>query len=249
MKNINLEILAFQVTRKCNQKCLHCCKGQMQNVDMSKEIVNKVLDNSECQIKEMTHLVITGGEPTLVPNIFEYIINKIIEKNINITKHVNIFTNGILYDEKIINSIHKLINYLHNKKECENTSINFKISNDQFHKSIPKTVLEKYEKVDFVSKEWLKPYELSQNEIQNDGNAKINNIDGKLDTSLVPSINYIIENSNNIQVKNGIYISANGNICSEKNGCASFEIEDKNNYGNLLNESFLTIIRKFQNNK
>ncbi|MCI8330484.1 MAG: hypothetical protein HFE04_00110, partial [Bacilli bacterium] len=54
------------------------------------------------------------------------------------------------------------------------------------------------EKVDFVSKEWLKPYELSQNEIQNDGNAKINNIDEKLDTSLVPSINYIIENSNNI---------------------------------------------------
>ncbi|MCI8330485.1 MAG: hypothetical protein HFE04_00115 [Bacilli bacterium] len=50
-------------------------------------------------------------------------------------------------------------------------------------------------------------------------------------------------------MKNGIYISANGNICSEKNGCASFEIEDKNNYGNLLNESFLTIIRKFQNNK
>ncbi len=46
MKNINLEILAFQVTRKCNQECLHCCKGQMQNVDMSKEIVNKVLDNS-----------------------------------------------------------------------------------------------------------------------------------------------------------------------------------------------------------
>lgn len=181
-------------------------------------------------------------EPTLVPSIFEYIINKIIEKNINITKHVNIFTNGILYDEKIIQSIYKLINYLHNKKECENTSINFKISNDQFHKSIPKFVLEKYKKIDFVSKEWFMPYNLSQN----DGNAKTNNLDGKLDTTSVPSINYISESSNCIQVKNGIYISANGNVCSEKNGCATFEIEDRNNYGNLLNESFLTIIKKFQ---
>lgn len=72
MKNIKLEILAFQVTRKCNQNCLHCCKGQMQNADMSKEIVNKVLDNSECQIKEMTHLVITGGgQIELIPKIYK----------------------------------------------------------------------------------------------------------------------------------------------------------------------------------
>ena len=246
MINIKLGVMTFQVTRRCNQICDHCCKGPMQNIDMTKEIIDKLFNNSEYQITEMTHFIITGGEPTLVPDVIEYLIDKIINKNILITKHVNIFTNGLIYSEQFIDAIHKLINYLRSKKECENVSINFKISNDQFHKNILDEVLEKYKKVDFVSEEWLKPFILQKNQIQNDGNAKKNNLEGSLDTSYVPSANYILKEQNTIQVRNGITISANGNICSEKNACATFETEDESPYGNILKDSFLNIVEQFQ---
>lgn len=246
MINIKMGIMTFQVTRRCNQICDHCCKGKMQNIDMTKEIIDQLFESNEYQITEMTHFIITGGEPTLVPDVIEYLIEKILSKNILITKNVNIFTNGLIYSEKFINSIHKLINYLKSKKECENVSINFKISNDQFHKEISEEVLEKYKKVDFVSEEWLKPFTLQKNQIQNDGNAKENNLEGTLDTSYVPSVNYILKEENTIKIRNGIVISANGNVCNEKNGCATFEMEDEFAYGNLLEESFLDIISKFQ---
>ncbi len=73
----------------------------------------------------------------------------------------------------------------------------------------------------------------------------------KLDTSYVPSNNYIFKEDNNIYIKNGICISANGNICNEKSGCSTFEEEDNSAYGNILNQSFLDIITKFPplNNK
>lgn len=249
MIQIKMGMMAFQVTRRCNQFCNHCCKGEMQNIDMSKEIVDKFFNNYEHQIIEMTHFVITGGEPTLVPDIVEYLIDKIIENDVSITQNVNIFTNGLIYNEKIIESINKLIKYLKSKENCKDVSINFKISNDQFHKDIPNDVLEKYGKVDFISKEWLKPFVLDKNQIQNDGNAKQNNLGGKLDISYVPSTNYIFREHNTIYIKNGIYVSANGNICSEKNGCETFEDEDKLAYGNILTQSFLEIITKFPNLK
>lgn len=240
-----MELMAFQVTRRCNQVCNHCCKGKMQTIDMTKEIIDELFDSDQFRITEMTHLVITGGEPTLVPDIVEYLIDKIIKNEVIISKYVNIFTNGLIYSDKIIHSVNRLISYLKSREKCVNTKVNFKISNDQFHRDISKEVLDKYKNVEFIEEEWLKPYVLEKSDIQNDGNAKINNLGGKLDTSFIPSVNYISKEQNNIKVKNGICISANSNVCNEKCGCATFENEDEFAYGNVLNQSFLNIIENF----
>ena len=72
---IKAGMLAFEVTRRCNESCLHCCKGKAESIDMTKEIIDKVLKNPNHKIKEMKYLSIAGGEPTLVPNIVSYLID------------------------------------------------------------------------------------------------------------------------------------------------------------------------------
>ena len=37
----------FEVTRRCNLSCEHCLRGDAQNLDMTKETVDKVLDHIE----------------------------------------------------------------------------------------------------------------------------------------------------------------------------------------------------------
>lgn len=32
--------LQFELTRRCNQECAHCCRGEAQNIDIKKEIID-----------------------------------------------------------------------------------------------------------------------------------------------------------------------------------------------------------------
>ena len=50
---IKTGMLAFEVTRRCNETCLHCCKGKAESIDMTKEIIDKVLKSQNYKIKEM----------------------------------------------------------------------------------------------------------------------------------------------------------------------------------------------------
>lgn len=35
--------LQIELTRRCNQSCIHCCRGNSQNIDLTKEIVDTFL--------------------------------------------------------------------------------------------------------------------------------------------------------------------------------------------------------------
>lgn len=116
--------LGIEITRRCNKKCIHCGKGDVQNVDISKEIIDKVID--EVSGIYIDSLRITGGESMLVPEIVEYIFNKIIEKKVYINR-VNILTNGTIKSPLVIKSIKRLLLYLKEiepaiKTEIEETS-------------------------------------------------------------------------------------------------------------------------------
>lgn len=39
--------LVLEVTRRCNMHCEHCLRGDTQNLDMQKEIVDKLLEQTE----------------------------------------------------------------------------------------------------------------------------------------------------------------------------------------------------------
>ena len=96
------------MTRRCNLKCKFCAKGEPQDIDISKSIIDKTLD--EMQGVFINSLRVSGGEPLLVPELIEYLFDKIIEKHILINDIV-IFTNGLNADLQLCKSIYKIIRY------------------------------------------------------------------------------------------------------------------------------------------
>lgn len=237
---INLGMLAFEVTRRCNESCLHCCKGKAESIDMTKEIIDKVLKNSNYKIKEMKYLAIAGGEPTLVPDIVSYLIDTIIEENISITSNINFITNGLIYSDETINALDKLMSYLKTKENCKDTRLVFEISNDQFHKRPSKEVLDKYRKLPYIDKSFFEQREIPKERILNDGNAKENGVGGNVTYKKYLSPIDIKLKDNILTIKNELIITSNGNVTSTVGG--PYKDEDGNPWGNLKDKDFDSII-------
>ena len=109
MSRIYLSVLSFEITRKCNLECKWCAKGKAQDLDISKEIIDKSLDEiSDVYINELR---ITGGEPFLNVDGLNYLIDKIIEKEIKIIGTVFIPTNAMIKDKRIALALSKLTAY------------------------------------------------------------------------------------------------------------------------------------------
>lgn len=108
--NKYMNCLAIEMTRRCNMNCRFCGKGQAENLDISKEIIDKTLDEMEGVYLES--LRISGGEPLLVPNLICYLFEKINEKHIYVN-NVCIFTNGMADTNlELANSITRFLVYL-----------------------------------------------------------------------------------------------------------------------------------------
>lgn len=146
--NLAYDTLMFEVTRQCNLKCEHCFRGDMQNVIMTKKIIDKALD----QIWYVEHIDITGGEPFLAPEIIEYLANSIIKRNLRFMSFTMV-VNGTIFGEKAIrsiNAINKIATYLFEdlypkaykqnnqkysfeKESAKEMPVSISISTDQFH--------------------------------------------------------------------------------------------------------------------
>ncbi|MCM1525267.1 MAG: radical SAM protein [Ruminococcus sp.] len=110
-----VKTLSFELTRRCNMKCAFCSRGDAQNLDMSKEVIDKVLD--EMEFFDLYDLRLNGGEPLLAKDGLIYLVNEIIRRGIK-THKVFIFTNGTIQDPDIKNALVKLGEYC---KKLSNT--------------------------------------------------------------------------------------------------------------------------------
>lgn len=105
-----ISTLAIEMTRRCNLNCNFCGKGTAQNIDISKEIIDKTLD--EVQDAYIKSLRISGGEPLLAPEMICYLVDQIIKRHIYLNS-VFIFTNGnIEPNEELKDSLIDLLVYL-----------------------------------------------------------------------------------------------------------------------------------------
>jgi len=68
--------LIIEVTRRCNMACGHCLRGDAQNLDISFDTIERIVD---C-IEHVSSVTFTGGEPTLnldaIEHYFEYAQSK-----------------------------------------------------------------------------------------------------------------------------------------------------------------------------
>lgn len=52
-----MSTLCFELTRRCNMNCDFCCRGDAQNKDITKEIIDKTLEEvKDCEVGAETIL-------------------------------------------------------------------------------------------------------------------------------------------------------------------------------------------------
>ena len=122
MKRYSFSALAIEITRRCNKKCPHCARGNAQNLTMSEEMIDRIINNAE----SVEHVTIGSGEALLEIEKIQYLIDKIIKSQWS-TKLLELTTNGTIYDKRIIDAFEKICLSGH-----KNVAV-LRISNDQFH--------------------------------------------------------------------------------------------------------------------
>jgi len=123
---IGLTELWIESTRRCNMKCRHCCRGDAQNIDMSIDIIDIFFK----QVSFIGVIGFTGGEPSLVPNILQDILNVAKKYKVRILSF-QIVTNGKEISDEFIEVLQNWYDY------CEhNMSTNIFISIDKFHEKV-----------------------------------------------------------------------------------------------------------------
>lgn len=154
--------IGVEVTRKCNQQCRDfCMRGPKQNVDISFDDIDLLLDQKRNQYVAIHEMLFSGGEPTLNPQAIAYIIDKIVAEKLPIFR-VAMVTNGLLYSDLVVEAFEKYSNYFNSvilpeqvkkhPKEMQdfifssflNRGSYICFSNDQYHKPISNEVLDLY---------------------------------------------------------------------------------------------------------
>lgn len=244
--------LQIELTRRCNQKCAHCCRGEAQNIDLNKEMIDNFFEKND--ICNIGNLLFSGGEPTLNGKILEYIIDKIIEKEISVEMFM-LSINGLSYSEDLINGLNKLRDYIIlksvKKRLCPGLLM---ISQDQFHQKAKKEVIKKLKHLSYFSP--IDEHEIKPEKILPYGRAWENGL-----SIQQPNLNELINYQKNYNIKEyegtnylviGYqYISANGNVVND--GCHSYNLMDEYALGNIqqqsMEEIYIKTAKKLEKNK
>lgn len=236
-----LEAVALETTRRCNMKCEHCMRGESQNIDMPKEYIDALLDNSD--ISRIGQICFSGGEPTLNPEIIVYTINKIISNNIDVRSIVMV-TNGKVFNKEIVDAFNRFNEYVNQMeiKEIEKLDFDYNVidkeewiksvtdnharitfSIDKFHYPITDDVKSQY--YQNAKGIVITEHDLEDDKILKTGNA---NFGKEYNYRLEP---IIYANGNWIVTE--LYITAKGYITTPGDG--TYSDMDKINIGHINN--------------
>lgn len=122
--------LSIEITRRCNLSCQHCMRGEAENLDMSNEVIDQLLDRTT----EIGYLGFTGGEPLLNLDGIEYFLNKMKQNNIPLKK-LEIVTNGTILSERFANILKDFYRWIDQHSDGNNYKvwIRLGVSRDDYH--------------------------------------------------------------------------------------------------------------------
>lgn len=233
---IRFEQLIFEVTRRCNLCCKHCLRGDAQDIDMTKEVVDNVLS----QTKSIGSITFSGGEPVLGIDIIEYIISEIIRRGIPVNGFY-VATNGTIISERLALSLLRLHSHLEDDEDFSA----LEVSVDEFHENESINIHEFgiYRGLSFFnvrSNDYSKP-----KYILNRGRAFENGIGTRDIKESEPVIE--IAGSTCFIYEANIYVNVNGDII---NGCDfSYEEQDNLVICNASDDIAQSIINKSKEEK
>lgn len=245
--NIHVDNLVLEVTRKCNMQCAHCLRGKCQNMDMTKDIVDKTFEN----INSVGCITFSGGEPFLNIKIIKYILDVVKEKNISINSFY-IVTNGKEFKDENIEVLNKWYEYIISQQFDSsyelyqtdriilNEIINYGgvcVSRDEYHEPIPILNYLKYRSLSYYLEDKEHPDNMR---LINEGLAKENGIG----TIKQCYLNLTVEEepNNDLSIYDILYINAKGDVLGDCD--VSYETQDSLSVGNLKENSLISILRE-----
>lgn len=249
-----LHDLAIETTRRCNMKCEHCMRGESQNIDAPKEIIDLILNNDE--IKRIDHICFSGGEPTLNSNIIIYAINKIIAENIDVLEIVMV-TNGQIFNKDLVEAFNRFNEYRNQRNTQqltarynklnknvlnsiiqENTDGHVRItfSIDRFHYPVSQEVRDNYQK--YAKGIKITEKDVEDKDIYKTGFATI----GKDFNYKLDQLRYCKDGEYYTVIDN-MYITVTGFITSE--GMGQYSDMDRINMGNIYNTTLSKILATY----
>lgn len=237
--------MVFEITRRCNMRCYHCLRGCSQKVDISHETICNALE----EVSRIGCLTITGGEPSLKPEIIKDIYLGLLCRNISVD-YFYIVTNAhsMRGRRAFLEVLDSLYGYCDEPDACS-----LVISQDQYHLSEHRPDMKLYD-TEYYDEEkneyYYRPYihtEARKSPILNvinEGHAKTYHI-GKTDP--IKQEPWDIETYDELHVmgENGqvVYISANGRVTS----CCdmSYKRIDEESIGDVNTQSLKDIIMSY----
>ena len=235
--------LGIELTRRCNEACPHCLRGDAMDIDLSKEVIDALFLNNDIRLIE--NLYFSGGEPTMNSKAFSYFVDKLIEKKVIVGTY-RVIINGTYYDSLFGNAIEKLHEYIDRVGWNRDYNVMYAnsfgrigISQDQYHKKAKREVLEKLHKL--PSRVVILDNEYNSKRLLPYGRALDNDLSSnKPDVSKLTDVegSYIV----NKYGREGVqiikqYICSNGNVCLDPN--YPFKVLDEYKIGNVLETSIL----------
>lgn len=230
--------LVIESTRKCNIQCSHCLRGSAQRMNCSSEVIFKLFS----EVESISVLTITGGEPSLVPEVIENIYNEIMYHKVDIGS-IYCVSNGHIHNKyrAFLEAFSKIYNIVNEQNE-EISQLS--ISRDQFHspfwdeKYLYKLMDYQEYEFPFINLESRK--EIIRYVISEGRGAKISG------SREYPNYGIEFDEDGNM-IEGELYISANGNVVLNCN--MSYNNIDRNYIGNILEESLSDMFDRYRENK
>jgi len=129
-KQIHIRDLVIEVTRRCNMSCSHCLRGKQENIDMDLSYIETLFS----KVQMIGTIILTGGEPSLVPSIVAKILNLAKKYGVEINSFY-MTTNATRITNKFITILMNWVDYCGTFEEYNKNENGpcVEWSNDQFH--------------------------------------------------------------------------------------------------------------------
>lgn len=141
-RQIKIDTLALEITRRCNMACRHCLRGPAEDLDMPETLLPKIFKD----ITDINDLVLTGGEPSLNVPMIRKILNYIKDHDIYVDNFY-VVTNGKQVSDEFIQV---MLDYYLAFDNCDEISA-VALSQDEFHEKIPKENIKKLKALSFFN--------------------------------------------------------------------------------------------------
>lgn len=132
-KKTQLTDAIIEVTRRCNLRCEHCLRGDVQPLNLDPRLFNLFMDKLSEDVDQIYTLTLTGGEPFLVPHIIRECIEIIRGHEIEVTQ-LFVSTNGKVIGMGVQDAVLEIGRY--NIELDDGPYLGIKVSSDQFHEPL-----------------------------------------------------------------------------------------------------------------